>query len=492
MRIDPCATLNPVILFTVFASLCLLPASAEDPKAPAHRPQTHLVVPPEKEPIPAKPAQVIPQKPMTPTIQLPPKHVPASVAPLPKVPPPALRPKIAPQPRKMPVPAISRPVVPTQPKVTKVAPPAIRPARVPARPSVTAKRDAPTPPPIQQPENFRPPDHLLSDMERIRAQSEQGAAVEDAAMLGSVKGLFKQADRLHPRELESVGDAESIRDVLGMDGTEVDPRGMLREGDSALGQLESELGSTKRGPDEVSFMPDPTTGKSGLLNAGGDGLSGAPTGPLGPRDAMGGAASTKDDEPMEGFVNKEGEMVFGEDGSSSRTHRSGDLSTGTHTLVTETDNADGSTTQSLYQEEPNGSATFSFRTVDEDRNLLGEGSGSFPPGWRQDVDQQQGVDGDADPDGAWARWQAKISGQRPDLSLKNPDQTGPEEGGDTGPATGQINPGGSIVVNPDVAAEAGQAREVSAERAKHWQDQLKEKAGGIVNPEAMEEATEPE
>ena len=85
-------------------------------------------------------------------------------------------------------------------------------------------------------------------------------------------------------------------------------------------------------------------------------------------------------------------------------------------------------------------------------------------------------------DGKWARWQVKIIGRRPDLSLKNPNQVIAEEGGDNGPAGGNINPGGTIVVNPDPIKEAGRSRRISAARAAHWQQKLKEKAGGQVNP----------
>ena len=51
----------------------------------------------------------------------------------------------------------------------------------------------------------------------------------------------------------------------------------------------------------------------------------------------------------------------------------------------------------------------------------------------------------------------------------------------SGPEAPRLNPGDSIVVNPAGEA-AGQGREVSAARARHWQQQLRDRVGGLVNP----------
>lgn len=52
---------------------------------------------------------------------------------------------------------------------------------------------------------------------------------------------------------------------------------------------------------------------------------------------------------------------------------------------------------------------------------------------------------------------------------------------DTGPRAPRINLGKKIVVNPAVEA-ANQGREASAAQRKHWQQQLRDKIGGQVNP----------
>jgi len=57
----------------------------------------------------------------------------------------------------------------------------------------------------------------------------------------------------------------------------------------------------------------------------------------------------------------------------------------------------------------------------------------------------------ADADGSWARWHAKIMGQNPDLNLQNPDRVnrGAEGGTSTQQAPRLRIPEEQLVVNPD-------------------------------------------
>lgn len=57
----------------------------------------------------------------------------------------------------------------------------------------------------------------------------------------------------------------------------------------------------------------------------------------------------------------------------------------------------------------------------------------------------------------------------------DPDLSGPTD-------APRINPGESIVVNPATESAGKQAREISAERAKHLVQDLRDKVGGVVNP----------
>ncbi len=66
------------------------------------------------------------------------------------------------------------------------------------------------------------------------------------------------------------------------------------------------------------------------------------------------------------------------------------------------------------------------------------------------IDKSQDPDS-ADTDGAWARWWAKLSGQRPDLGLKNPNKVNPgPDGAMPEPQAPRLQlPEDQLVVNPD-------------------------------------------
>lgn len=82
----------------------------------------------------------------------------------------------------------------------------------------------------------------------------------------------------------------------------------------------------------------------------------------------------------------------------------------------------------------------------------------------------------------WLFGQHALGRHTPGGSVTNPNRVNPGEPNDTGNAAPKLNPGISIVINPDLNASAGRDRELSAELGKAIQQQLSEKVGGEVNP----------
>jgi hypothetical protein len=119
-------------------------------------------------------------------------------------------------------------------------------------------------------------------------------------------------------------------------------------------------------------------------------------------------------------------------------------------------------------------ATFSGRVVVDSE---GRGDAEFhtTPGRTA-----ESADPDAEPTAVLLPHQA-VPDFNPSSSLVSPDLFNPGQPEDSGPRATTIDPGDSIVVNP--AGAATQAHAVSRELMEHWQNELRERAGGLVNPE---------
>lgn len=352
--------------------------------------------------------------------------------------------------------------------------PQIDPGKVP---SPGRHTDAPQAPAGPDAAGFQTEDHLLDDIHR-----RDGMPGDPARYERVVKEVFE--------------DAGGIRDLPGMEGSEVDPMDMLGGGDDdALGKFGDAAG---RGPgggsdaiENAVPMPESTTPRQTPENAG-PGPGRAPVGPPGPRGAMAGAAS------QDG-----GRVVYrGSDGSYTTRHdvQNQNLlgartttfhrydSDGTYRGSSQhTTHRDGSTSEMHSQVDPDGRTHIQRTHTDADgeqREVIDtvynpDGSVRSERVRVNDEDVAGMPREDADPDGAWARWHAERFGNRPDTGMKNPNRVNPGDPDYDGAAipAGGIDLGDDIVVNPDPTRAAQESRQVSGERAAHWREQLLEGEG---------------
>ncbi len=196
-------------------------------------------------------------------------------------------------------------------------------------------------------------------------------------------------------------------------------------------------------------------------------LGGAPIGPSNPQDAMKGAASQQwpweSDEPTATLPRARSQ------GPNGRYDFPGSGG-GWRPMVRrprapERYYRQVGRTYEVVVDHGNGSYEHIKTTRDENGNMVDQRSWSIDKdGRRTDlgaaekgIAKLEGTEGGSG-DGAWARWWAKISGQRPDLSLKNPNKVnpGPEEGA-TIPKVPRLQiPENQLVINPDPDAAGAQ------------------------------------
>jgi len=305
--------------------------------------------------------------------------------------------------------------------------------------------------------------------------------------VGGAGAIFKPPQAVDPgnaRGIQEADQARQIKDMQGvMDAVRNVPgapeRGTNRNlnlgigGGGSVGPNGNTVdwsklpGHDAEGLENAHPMPDPTTPRKNPANAPGDGLSGAPTGPASsPRDAMGGAAGLHVAPAL-------GQKLPG----SVQTVRTGDYTERTHTYrdsdgwhqVVDTFRNDGTSSQARM-DITNAGMSGSRTEYDENGNVL-DREVFLPDGPAGNPDPEN-----TDPDGKWARWMAKFSGQRPDLNLKNPDQVNPGPEGGTSDSKGPrlVVPEDQLVINPDPNTISAQGAAPDARTAEMLRRQMEE------------------
>ncbi len=87
----------------------------------------------------------------------------------------------------------------------------------------------------------------------------------------------------------------------------------------------------------------------------------------------------------------------------------------------------------------------------------------------------------------WLFGQHALGRHTPGGSVKSPDRVNPGDPSYGGNEAPRLNPGISIVINPNINESTGSGRELSAELGKAVQQQLSEKVGGKINPPSPNE-----
>lgn len=321
-----------------------------------------------------------------------------------------------------------------------------RPSRAPGpqlpEPQLPRMPDAPS---------QRAPDHLIEGIPG-------GDAHHDRIRESNVNRLFDNALRIHPSELEGLREAEEIRQVPGIEGTEIDPYATPGQGNQA-GLIPGQQRAPGQGPtfESQGFQRPEGMPDSPLPNNSGQGprrLVGPPSANL--RDAAGGIAGTDPKDGQSGgvMVPREQTMdVYTQEAGGTRVV-SIDRESGRvvqNVLITEME--DGTVVVAGWQETEPGEYWTVFRSntpgIPASEGLVGStrlmpstpGNSPNPP----PIDRTQ--DGDADPTGG--------SGVNPITGLptrppkQNPDQVNPgPDGAVVRPAGTRLRPG-DLEVNPD-------------------------------------------
>lgn len=332
---------------------------------------------------------------------------------------------------------------------------------------------APTGPEVT---GFQTPDHLLDDMQRGRLPGDQGRYEQ------SVRELF--------------GDADAIRDLPGMAGSEVDTRDML--GGRSDGKLDEMLGESQggHGLDEADFMPTPTTPRRGPENARG-GPSRAPLGPAGPREAMDGADQQRGRRGRSTAPDGDEMLMSDFRGVRSNPYRPGVIAGSDRSLRLES--RDGRTTQVNHYSgrsqigydrkltATDGSIFITRRRGDETIDIVIQPDGSTTKYRNGEIvplilDQDKGgIASTQDPyeggDPALALWHYDNLYHGPkDSGIQDPNR-GPPPGGEDGaagaPPGTDFDLGDDIVINPD-PAHAGGAGGGSLPRAIDQRSQIEQ------------------
>lgn len=288
------------------------------------------------------------------------------------------------------------------------------------------------------------------------------------------------------RQLEAARAAAELKDVLDVlkELERMEPS--LGGGGSVLpmGPSGSERGSGSARDDRQAFMPSMDLSSY---------MRGAAR-----QDGGGGKQPQTDNEPKSDTWTTRGEdgtttvhtrVHNSENGSTTTTHRThdGDRETryvlitdyadGSSEGVTRATLPDGTTVTHTWSTDPSGNfVTDHFTTEDSQGRLVEE--------WDRADSRRRGfvrlpTDDETTELGRalGARFSHGAKKPAPVVTHVNPGD--PDA---SGPQAPRFNPGERIVVNPAPDAAGQQAREVSAERAKHWQQQLRDKVGGHVNP----------
>lgn len=308
--------------------------------------------------------------------------------------------------------------------------------------------------------------------------------------------LMDEAFRIHAKELDGVTELNNLRRIAEQeDPFEIAGHDTGKKGNSVDDIADAiQLDQGERFGDP-GFMPEPTTQARGIQNGGSDRAGKAPVTPGNPVEAATGIAGldhkpkTHDQHRETNGDEVETETNYSADGRVTSVRTEVTHPEGTRDIII---NRGGGSGTRLYFDsdghlvlrvENIGQIAVDVTRYDSDGDVTGSTTYFAPFNERiPGPDRTQDPDS-VDADGSWARWMAGIGGGRIDLSLGNPDRTIDDPDGDHGPATDSINPGESIVVNPDANGDSGQAREVSRDRAEHWKQQLMERDGGIVQPE---------
>lgn len=334
-------------------------------------------------------------------------------------------------------PAVKLPVAAKVNTIKKPAVPNVKPA------TRTIPADIGKLPAVQKTDNI----NAIREANQAR---DLGAAKDAAEAARNIPGMVERSDAINP-DLGLAGDkGPDLTGLPGHDGG-------------------------------VDFS-DPT-GRLPVIPSNQDkgGLSGAPTGPLSPKEAMEGSAE------IEGRIVRldgPGPKVRTITTTESSTLRYADRSVVTHVHR----RPDGSYTVQDVTHHNNGTVTSRARNYDKE--------GYHDPATddtTQDITPSDGDDGGiaglqgtegGSRSGAWARYGAKISGQQPDLSLKNPNQVNPgRDAAAADPKAPQLMlPEDQLVINPDPDAAGGAGRTPDQRTAEMLRRQVEAGAGPGVRP----------
>ncbi|MGE0703770.1 MAG: hypothetical protein AB7F99_01145 [Vicinamibacterales bacterium] len=218
---------------------------------------------------------------------------------------------------------------------------------------------------------------------------------------------------------------------------------------------------------------------------------------------MAGAASTDatvTKDPSTGIVEKAWTVENGDgsttqrtsvfnpqDGSTTSTSRTTSAGGGETNYIRITDHANGTSDGTTRMSDQDGTTTHEWARDTKGRLVTDlftttDSRGRVVEEWDRRLRPPQGIN--RMPTGEETSELARRLGARFSHGAKapvvNPTKVNPGDRDDSPPPAPRLNPGDGIVVNP--AGPGVQSREVSAARAKHWRQQMRDKVGGIVNP----------
>ncbi len=229
----------------------------------------------------------------------------------------------------------------------------------------------------------------------------------------NIDQVGSQIENIDTAAIENIQDSIEALGAADLEQSIIPETGLGGQDDGGLDEL-GKLGGDGTGIENAAPIPDATTPGSGSGNSSdGSNISGAPTTPTGDlAGIMGGAAST-DSGPVATKTVEERPARGGSNFLTTVTYEDG-----SKVVSQETWSSGGNLMyRSIIRVNSEGNVTSHRVRGSHHRE---RSAGPLDPNYTKDPDS-------ADDDGSWARWMAKWSGQKPDLSFKKPDQVDPGE-----------------------------------------------------------------
>ena len=239
---------------------------------------------------------------------------------------------------------------------------------------------------------------------------------------GRIEQMGLAAKQFDPIAIETAQRATESMGFAGMQDRKLVPDTGLTNQDDSLDLS----GGDEKGFDNNGFTaPEPTAPNYSKGMTGSGAAIGGPLAAASPKEAMGGAASQDGGDPKI-------ETRVSDDGTILTIRHSGNPRTGVHMIEATEMQPNGNYSQTSSHTNPDGSSSSVTTGYDADGNVTYRGPiiSHYADGSPSTFDPRGNPNADnPDPDGKWARWQAKLMGIRPKATLDDEKQVNPGSDG---------------------------------------------------------------